>query len=253
MIKQAVKKFMKKTLHPIILRLGYREDIPPPPVTMLNDFFRLLVNTGFTPKHIVDVGANHGTWTRAALQHFPDACYTLLEPQHWLEESIRDLLNSNKNIRFYPVGAGSVSGPAAFTIVNRDDSSTFRVTKELADKYGFTQIEIPMLTLNEFLAGLDQPAPDIIKIDAEGLDLDVLKGASNFLGITELLLVEAAVCCKEISNSFLEIINFMEKNNYTLFDITDLNRPFKPGVLWLTELAFVKKNGILSTLNIRQD
>jgi hypothetical protein len=34
---------------------------------------------------------------------------------------------------------------------------------------------------------------------------------------------------------------------YRLFDISDLNRPFQPRVLWLVELVFIKNNGIIDS------
>jgi hypothetical protein len=43
------------------------------------------------------------------------------------------------------------------------------------------------------------------KIDAEGLDLEVLKGASNYFGKTEIFMVEAGVL-SEFDNSFLKIL-----------------------------------------------
>ena len=42
----------------------------------------------------------------------------------------------------------------------------------------------------------------------------------------------------------------MDKKGYSLFEITDLNRPFQPQVLWLVELAFVKKQGIIDSYKI---
>jgi hypothetical protein len=32
-----------------------------------NNFFTLIKETGIVPSHIIDVGANHGDWTRMAL------------------------------------------------------------------------------------------------------------------------------------------------------------------------------------------
>jgi hypothetical protein len=46
------------------------------------------------------------------------------------------------------------------------------------------------------------------------------------------------------------MVNYMDDKGYTLFEITDLNRPFKPNVLWLTELAFIKKGGIIDRYKI---
>ena len=51
------------------------------PAYGLELFLSLLKRYGFNPKHIIDVGANKGTWTRRALQFFPEALYTLVEPR----------------------------------------------------------------------------------------------------------------------------------------------------------------------------
>ncbi|MCX7549357.1 FkbM family methyltransferase [Xanthomarina sp. F2636L] len=215
-------------------------------VSLLETLFVNVKKMGFSPKHIIDVGANHGVWTRETLKHFPDAYYSLLEPQEWLQASFQDLLNSNSKIKVHAVGAGAKTGNFLFTVTNRDDSSSFRYTKEEAETEGFKQIEIPVITLNELVKKTPNlPLPDLIKIDAEGLDIDVLKGADSLFGKTEIFMVEASVNCKMFENSVLNMINFMDESGYTLFDITDLNRPFHPNVLWLVELAFIKKGGVL--------
>jgi len=245
---------MKKLLKRIINKLGYTLDKvqTTKPVNsskdyLLINFYNTIKNMGFTPLHIVDVGANHGTWTREALNHFPEAYYTLLEPQNWLKKSFQDILDANSKVQYYPVGAGEKEGSFQFTIVERDDSCSFRYSQEEAKAAGLKQIEIPVVTLNNLLSNSDLPVPDIIKIDAEGLDIEVLKGASNYFGKTEIFMVEAGVVNKSFDNSFLKILNFMDENNYRLFDITDINRPFKPQVLWLVELVFVKKNGFIDS------
>lgn len=214
---------------------------------LLSNFYSVLIHTGFIPQHIVDVGANHGTWTRETLKYFPNAYYTLLEPQHEMQNSIKDILENNSKVRFHPLGAGDKTGKFKFTFVHRDDSCSFIYTEEEAKSKGYEQVEIPMVTLNEFLHQTNLPSPDIIKIDAEGIDLNVLKGASNFFGETEIFMTEAGVVNKSFPNSMLEIINFMDVNGYRFFDITDLNRPIQPGVLWLIEAAFVKKGGIIDS------
>jgi FkbM family methyltransferase len=244
-MKQYIKRLVRKMLHPLVLKLGYEEKRVANSPDLLDEFCHLLLTLDFKPLHIVDVGANHGNWTRSALRYFPDAYYTLLEPQHWLEKSISDLLAKNKKISFNPVGAGSQAGSFKFTVVDRDDSSSFRFTDADAQKHGFSQIDVPVVTLNSFINELNRPVPDIVKIDAEGLDIEVLKGASGFFGKTEIFMVEAGVGSTAIENSFLNIINFMDQHNYRLFDITDINRPFDLKVLWLTELVFVRKNGII--------
>jgi hypothetical protein len=137
--------------------------------------------------------------------------------------------------------------PLSLAIVDRDDSCSFKYSQEEAKAAGFEQLEIPVVPLNNLLSNSDLPVPDIIKIDADGLDIAVLKGATNFFVKTEIFLVKTVVFNKAFDNSFLKLINFMAVNNYRLFDMIDTNRPFHPQVLWLVELLFVKKNGFLDS------
>lgn len=250
-MRQAIKKILIRIFSPFASKLGFvcldeLHDINQKNSLLLN-FYSILKQTGFNPRHIVDVGSNHGTWTREALKSFPDAFYTLLEPQYWLKDSISDLLKSNNKIAFHGVGAGAAEGSFKFTIVDRDDSCSFRYTEEEAIANGYKQIETPVVTLNHLLSESKFPVPDIIKIDAEGLDIEVLQGANSFFGKTEVFMVEAGVVNKAFDNSFLKLLTFMDNNGYRLFDITELNRPFIPTVLWLVELVFIKKNGFIDS------
>ncbi len=254
-----MKKLLKKTLKKVIKFSGYdlsKIDKCLVPVKSMNkdyllfNFFDILKKMDFDPKHIVDIGANHGTWTRETLKYFPNSFFTLLEPQKWLQSSFQDILDNNNKIIFHAVGAGSQNGIFNLTISDRDDSCTFKYNKKEASDLGYKQIEVPVVTLNNLLSKQNLPTPDIIKIDAEGLDIEVLKGAKDFFGKTEIFMVEAGIVNKYFENSFLKVINFMDENGYRLFDITDLNRPFSPNVLWLVELVFVLKNGKIDSQKI---
>lgn len=258
-MKEFIRNALTKILNPIIIRLGYvhwskatvEKDMYGKN-SLLEVFFRNIMDMGFIPKHIVDVGANHGTWTRETLKYFPDAYYTLVEPQEWLKPSLQDLLDANPKITFNPFGAGAKSGSFMFTIVDRDDSCSFRYTEEEAKAEGFKQVEIPIVTLNEILErNASLPFPDLVKIDAEGLDIEVLEGASDLMGTTEVFLVEAAIFNKEFENSLLNMVNYMDQKGYRLFELTDLNRPFQTNILWLVELAFIKKGGIIDSYHIK--
>ena len=68
--------------------------------------------------------------------------------------------------------------------------------------------------------------------------------------ILKLYNVDTDLDSKEFDNSLLKMVDYMDKKGYNLFEITDLNRPFQPQVLWLVELAFVKKGGIIDNYKI---
>ena len=211
----------------------------PRPSEGLDPFFSLLQKLGFAPKHILDVGANRGNWTRTALKHFPDARYTLVEPQDHLKSHIQDLLSSGNKIQWINAGASDKSGTMSLNLSRRDDSATLVLTDRHGHSTGTQQATVPVKTLNEIVASSAAPLPDMVKIDAEGFDLKVLAGASDLLGKTDIFLVEAVVC-GNYENSAAEVIHFMSRAGYRLLDITDLNRSPRHGVLWLCELAFLR-------------
>ncbi len=238
---------MKRLIHWFFRVFGYRVvriNDGPKPSEGLDPFFALLQRLGFAPKHILDIGANRGLWTRTAIQHFPDARYTLVEPQDHLKSYIKDLLDRGYQIQWINAGAGDVSGSLPFTLAGRDDSSTFVLTEEQARQAGFPQTPVAIKTLNEIAAASGPPPPDMVKIDAEGFDLRVLAGASDLLGKTDIFLVEACVC-SAYENSAAAVVEFMAAAGYRLMDITDLNRSPRHGVLWLCELAFLRNGSHL--------
>jgi hypothetical protein len=107
-------------------------------------------------------------------------------------------------------------------------------------------MNIPVMTVNEIVAATGEGLPDLVKIDAEGLDLKVLAGASNLLGKSDIFLVEAVLRAGGgYNNSFAAVIEFMGNAGYRLIEITDMNRSPKHDILWLCELAFLRNGSSL--------
>jgi FkbM family methyltransferase len=240
---------MKRLIHLALRKLGYRivriAD-GPRPSEGLDPFLKLLKRFGFAPKHILDIGANRGLWTREAIKFFPDAHYTLVEPQEHLKSHIQDLLDGGFKIRWVNAGASNCAGILPFTITSSDGSCSFAPTAEQARTAGFRQMNIPVMTVNEIVAASGQGLPDLVKIDAEGLDLKVLAGASDVLGKSDIFLVEAVLRAGGgYSNSFAAVIAFMVNAGYRLVEITDMNRSPKHDILWLCELAFLRNGSPL--------
>src|SRR5271165_52788 len=238
---------MKDLIQSLFTKLGYRItklDSVWKPELGLDAFFPLLQSFGFSPQHIIDVGANHGDWTRTAIRYFPAAQYTLVEPQDHLKSHIQDLVAAGHKITWTSAGAGDKSGTLPFTLSHRDDSSTFLLDAEQARSAERPQVMLPVMTLDEIAASsaktTNAPPPEMVKIDAEGLDLKVLGGASTLLGVTEVFLIEVCICSHDGTNTAMAIINFMAQAGYRLIDITDINRSPKHHVLWLAEFAFLR-------------
>lgn len=214
-----------------------------PPLQRTLDLLRTL---SFKPAHIVDIGANHGDWTRITKRYFPDSVYTLIEPQPQLRERIQDLLSDGSKVTLHSVGVGAQDGEMAFTIHQEDHSSTFSLSAEEAQKLGLKQIMLPVRSLDSLLAENGLPPPDLIKIDAEGLDLQVLQGAALALRTCEVVYVECGIMCHTVPNDVLTVIQTMQNLGFSLFDLSDGVRTEKHGCLWLLELVFVKTDGALA-------
>lgn len=204
-------------------------------------FFRLLQRHGFAPKCVLDVGANHGRWTREALPFFPEAEFLLVEPQGHLEAEIQDLVRHGYKVRWTTAGVSDQAGVLPLTVAPDDHSSNFGMTQEAAAAHGYRQVMVDVRTIDEIVATLGAPVPDMVKIDAEGFDLKALAGAASLMGKTDIFFVEAAVCATGIENTMAAVIGKMAELGYKMIDITDLNRSPKHGVLWLCELAFMRE------------
>jgi FkbM family methyltransferase len=244
-----IRKLIQSTAGKFGYRVVRKEPVvqvrepPPEPSYGLEPFFGLLKRFGFDPKHIVDIGANRGTWTRRAVQFFPTAQYTLIEPQDRLKAYIQDLIATGIRVNWINAGVSDASGTLPFTIAYRDDSSTFLSLPQDADAQ---RILIPVKTLNEIVLSSGGPAPQMVKIDAEGLDLKVLAGGSDLFGKTEVFFVEVAIWANHpYENTLAKVIPIMEQAGYHAVDITDINRSPKYGVLWLCELAFLRNGSPL--------
>lgn len=249
-MKKIIRKIVLKLTFPVINWLGFvrpkYQNITDKNY-LLNNFIQILKYCSYQPKLIIDIGANHGTWSRVWKQAYPEAKFILVEPQHWLKPSFDDLLDSHTV--YLPIGAGNQNGSFTFTInSDRDDSSTFSLSADEALARGYKQIEIPVKTLNAIVQENGNTIPDIVKIDAEGIDIDVLDGASNLFGKTEIFLVEASINSTFKQTELTAVIDYMDKKGYRVFEITDINRPFSNNVLWLVELAFVRRGGFFDQL-----
>jgi FkbM family methyltransferase len=238
-----LRAYAARSLH----KLARMIEPPRPLSTHANTapFFECLQNLGMEPRHIVDVGAHRGDWTRTAMLYFPAARYTLFEPQPDLMRGSK--LEKDARVTILNFGVGRHTGTAKLTSHERRDSYSFAVSQQDAHRLGCTQSDSQVVALDEFLPSLNAPPVDILKIDAEGWDLEVLAGARNTARQAAIVLIEAAVLNKRNANRVEIVIAEMHTRGFVLFDITDLNRTRRHKALWLAELAFVKRHGELDS------
>ena len=200
---------------------------------------------GFMPRGILDVGANRGSWTQMALSVFPTAQSVMIEPQDEVESFLKDLVSSDARCQYFKVGVGREAGELVQTLWEDTYGSSFAVPpdQELL-KSGKQRITI-IRTIDDILKELsDKFAPDLVKIDIQGFELEALSGALNLFGKTEVFVLETTLLSSNpIWPETRKVIEFMAEKGYEIYDITSYLRKPSDGSLGQVDFAFVKDKG----------
>ena len=135
---------------------------------------------------IIDIGANIGNFTTWMAKAYPQGRIYAVEPQR----SVFQILNGNMainnfyNIYTYNCAIGSENTTKTFDEPDyfaRHDFGVFSLVQDkISDKSG-NQHRVDVYRLDYFVEHFGVPTVDLIKIDAEGMDLDVLIGAGELL------------------------------------------------------------------------
>jgi FkbM family methyltransferase len=207
-------------------------------------FFYQLAARDFLPRHIIDVGANKGKWSRKARAVFRDCTFTLIEPQREMQPRLAALCRQAPGSRSICAGAGAEPGELTFTVHPDTVSSSFNISETEASQRRFERRVVPIITLDDVVRSEQGRIPDLVKIDAEGFEPQVMRGAESLIGKTELFLLEACLMTPPPNwPTTLELLTMMDDYGYELFDITTLQR--HGGELTLAEIAFVRRGGLL--------
>jgi FkbM family methyltransferase len=241
-----VRKQMYSVVSRALSRFGLR--LVPSRSLPLGDvqaFCEGLRDRGLVPRHVFDVGANRGDWSRAAREVFPDADYTLIEPQIEMRPSLERFCAETKHARWINAGAGAEQGEMKITVFPDTVSSSFAITDAQAREWGLEQRAVPIVTLDAVAAELGA-VPEMVKLDVEGFEQEVLKGSASLLGKTEIFLLEMALLRPYAgSMPFSESVAHMAEIGYRPYDFTSFqHRPYD-GALAICELAFAREDGLL--------
>lgn len=242
---------MKTLVRGVLRRLGY--DIvamPKPPRSRcraLGGHEQLLTDLGargFSPKVILDVGANRGEWATMAAPIFPEAVFILIEPQPEMHESLTRFVQGHPGSVLHPVAAGSEDTTLPMTIWPDRDGSTFIFTEQEARAANCERRDMPIRTIDAMIGERDLPMPALAKLDIQGFELEALRGARTLLGQTEVFVLEVSFFVSDARGTdFAAVVRFMDDAGYKLYDFCGfLPRPHD-GALGQADAVFVRKEG----------
>jgi FkbM family methyltransferase len=244
-----MKRTIRKWFDAALRTRGYELKEIGSPVRGFGGCLEYAKRRGLAPKTVLDVGVGHGTpWLYEA---FPSSKLVLFEPLPIFDRDLEDLAR-RYTADVHRVALGNESGTAAFQ-VNIDyptSSSLLRIDSTFAGfaakvqrEHHYDQQRVKIETLDRLNS---YEPPYVLKVDVEGSERAVLEGAQMTLGKTDFLLMEMSVMHRQTNEpSFAEMIDFVDKCGFELFDIPSLSQTNGTEQLIYLDAAFVPKNSKL--------
>jgi FkbM family methyltransferase len=194
---------------------------------------------GFKPQQIIDVGAYEGEWTKSCMQVFPGASYLMLEAMQQKQSKLKEISEAKSNVT-YDIALLAQADNEELYFTELETASS--VLEEVVNKQNRTKRK--SITLNTVLKHKEISKVDLIKLDVQGYEAEVLKGFSDYLPTTEVIISEVSLLDihKEVP-LIRDMINYMYEYNFVVYDICSVStrRPLDKA-LWQTDLLFVKES-----------
>ncbi len=204
---------------------------------------------------VFDVGANIGQSIELYRESFPECTIHSFEPNPEMFRILEKKWNSEETVFLYSLALNSSSGIFPFHVTNVPEASSLlhpdpKLMRLSADnKYGSKKIDVECVTLDQFCSDNKISAIDILKLDVQGAELEVLKGAENILSseMIPLLYVEvnfAETYCNQME--LKDLLSYCSRYGYQLWDIS----PFlytRTGRLWYANTIFLSRNAMLAS------
>ncbi len=205
-------------------------------------FYTKLASLGFTPRTILDIGANYGGWSRIVSTVFKDAQFCLIEPQEEMRPFLDNFCARTPDASWVLAGAGAEKGELILTVWDDLQGSAF-LSPDVQNLTPYKQQRlIPIVTIDSLVANGTISTPDLIKIDVQGFELDVLRGGIGCLGKTDVFVVETSLFhpLNHRANIY-RIIELMEAYGYHIYDFPDLKYRSRDGALGQVDICFIRK------------
>lgn len=236
------RQIVRRAFHSVGLEVHRVRDVPTPspgiPRHSLAGVLTQAKHAGLQPATVIDVGAAFGTFP--LYQTFPESRHLLIEPLQEWEAELRQIC-SDYRAEYVLAVAASSNGTRELNVYPYILGSSLLQAAE-----GGAPRTVPAMRLDALCASKRLAGPYIIKVDAEGAELDVLAGATGILKQTELIVLEIALFeffdgCPLLA----EIVAEMHRLGFEVYDVVDMHYRPLDGAVAKMDLAFAPARGTL--------
>lgn len=191
---------------------------------------------------VIDVGANEGQTIAMMLRNFKKPRIFSFEPSPQTYHHLQQM-EFGPAVTLFNMALGAHSGSLLFHEYERSDlSSALEITTDKNNPFcgvrKLESIEVPVSTLDATVSNEKITTIDLLKIDTQGFDLEVLRGADKSLaaGLVKHVLVELNYSrLYEGQASAAAIHAFLSDRGFAVVDYYEKHR-IGPALAWCTAL-----------------
>jgi FkbM family methyltransferase len=170
---------------------------------------------------VFDVGANIGQSCSTYLNRFPGSTIYCFEPVDATFRQLQSNVGSQDNVHSFKLALGATHGTGKMVLEGNTDGF-FLMNIRGPERETSPLEEVNLETLDGFCAHQNIAHINYLKIDTEGGDFEVLRGAENMLNLqyVDVVQVEAGMNRSNARHvPFTNFLKFFEEKNYFLFAI----------------------------------
>jgi FkbM family methyltransferase len=147
------------------------------------DIRRLSRHLGYPIETFFDVGANVGQTAKKALGAFPSVSVVCFEPHPATFAQLTANVAKKKRVAPHNLALGSETGEAVLHQYESSDLNSLNPNSPYVSRFhpDAKSVAVQVTTLDEFCAAHSVGKIDVLKIDTEGFDAMVLRGAQGML------------------------------------------------------------------------
>ncbi|MEM3485862.1 MAG: FkbM family methyltransferase [Candidatus Methanomethyliaceae archaeon] len=173
---------------------------------------------------VLDIGAHHGLYTLLASKKVGEQGRVIAfepSPRELRRLKWNLLLNRCCNVHIVPYALGSNEGTAELFVCLGQETGCNSLRPPAVNE-PVSKIRVPITTVDHYLERIGVDKVDFMKLDVEGAELEVLRGAVQLLeGTRPLILCELADLRTEPwGYSSIQIYDFLRSRGYKWFSIT---------------------------------
>jgi FkbM family methyltransferase len=166
---------------------------------------------------ILDVGANVGQFALAAALHFPDSIIYSFEPLLDVFNELQENTRRKKNIKAFNCALGNHNGQISFhrnyytrlssslNIHKNNDNPRYKENK-------ISLINVDIYRLDDLKQQLVFRPPVLLKLDVQGMEMDVLEGSIDTLVDIDFLLCELPLVPLYDNQPLFDDIHYFTRN-----------------------------------------